>query len=200
MNARLTVTALFALTAIGALPASAQTMKPGLWEVRTKMNGQSDPRMKEMREAQKNSMAEMRKAYDNMSPEQRKHMDAMMAKMGQVNLMNEEGGMTIKTCVTPEMASMNHMDVQHHQRPGCTNSRSPMVGGVMKVSFSCANPKSSGEGTVRVSGDSAYTVDMNMHSEHEGKVMETSMAASGKWLSSDCGDVKPPPMPPAAKK
>ncbi|MES2017669.1 MAG: DUF3617 domain-containing protein [Pseudomonadota bacterium] len=199
MNSRLIFVAVLSLSAVTALPAAAQTMKPGLWEVNTKMTGQDDPRMKQMRQEQQKNMAEMRKQYDSMPPEQRKHMDAMMARMGQLN-MNEDGGMTIKTCVTPEMAAMNRMETQHQQRHGCTDTRSPMVGGVMKVSFSCTNPKSSGEGTVRVTGNSSYTMDMTMHSEHEGKVMATAMAASGKWLSSDCGDVKPPPMPPAAKK
>jgi len=193
MKLRLTIVTVLSIGAIAA-PVSAQTIKPGLWEITSKMAGAADPRMLEMRKAQMANMAAMKKQFDSMPPEQRKSMEAMMAKMGQINQMNEDGGMTAKMCVTPEMANRHTLTAQ--QREGCTNDRTPLVGGVMKVTFSCIKPKMHGEGTVTLSGDTAYTMDMKMVTEHDGKSMPTSMSTKGKWLGANCGDVKPPQMHP----
>ncbi len=193
MNFRLTAATLLSLTAMAGLPASAQSLKPGLWEINNKLEGGNDPRVQQMRQMQKGNLEAMRGKMDSMTPEQRRKMEAMMAKLGQVNQMSEDGGMTIKVCVTPEMAAQNKLI--DHQRIGCTNTRTPIVGGVMKVGFSCVNPKSSGEGTVTLSGDTAYTVDMKMSSTtRDGKIMTSAMASKGKWLGVSCGDVKPPSM------
>ena len=193
MNFRLTVCTLLSLAAIGA-PASAQSLKPGLWEINNKMDGGNDPRVLQMRQMQKQNMAEMRKKMDGMPPEQRKHMEEMMAKLGQVNQMTSDGGMSMKLCVTPEMAARNGLI--EHQREGCTNTRSPVVGGVMKVAFTCTKPASSGEGTVTLSGNTGYAMDMKMHITEGGRDIHTAMASKGKWLDSNCGDVKPPDMHP----
>jgi hypothetical protein len=201
MKFQLTALCLLALGA--AVPASAQTVRPGLWEINNKMAGASDPRMQEMRKAQLANMAAMRKQVDSMPPEQRKQMQAMMAKLGQASQMTEDGGMTMKMCVTPEMAAQQKLTTQ--QREGCTNTRSPAVGGVIKISYSCVKPASHGEGTVTLSGDTGYTMNMTMHVTEGGRNTTTSMATSGKWLAASCGDVKPPAMhmpatrPPAPK-
>ena len=70
--------------------ASAQTMKPGLWEIATKMMGGSG----EMADA----MAQAQKQMDSMPPEQRKMMQDMMAKRGMQMGSGSGGGMRIKIC------------------------------------------------------------------------------------------------------
>lgn len=197
MRTRLSALTLVTVGAAICAPACAQTMKPGLWEINNTMGGQADPRMQEMLKAQKQQMAEMRSKLAEMPPAQRKQIEDMMNKMGTGGGLMESGGMTMKMCVTPEMAAQNQL---LEQRQGnCTNKRSPAVGGVMKFSYSCTNPQSSGEGTATFSGDSAYSMNMAMNTLQNGKNVTTTMATKGKWLAASCGDVKPPVLPPAMK-
>ena len=195
MRIRLSALSLLSLAAIVCAPVSAQSMKPGLWEVNNKMEGAGDPRMQEMAKEQKAGMEAMRAQMAKMAPEQRKSMEAMMNKLGQCSMIDKDG-MTLKVCVTPEMAAGNLLTAQ---REHCTNTRSPVIGGVMKVSYVCTKPASSGEGTVTFSGNSAYSMNMTMHITEGGRNQTTSMASKGKWLAASCGDVKPPVMRPPAK-
>lgn len=192
MNFRLSALTLLSLGAIACAPASAQSTKAGLWEVTNKLEGAGDPRMQEMANAQKRDMNAMRSQMEKMPPEQRKAMEAMMKKLGQGSMLDKDG-MTVKVCVTPEMAAQNQLT--QHQRANCTNKRSPVVGGVMKVSYVCTKPDSSGEGTVSFSGDTAYSMNMTMNITEGGRNQTTAMSSKGKWLSSNCGDVKPPVFP-----
>lgn len=194
MNLRLIAVSLLSLGAMAS--ASAQTTRPGLWEVNNKMEGAGDPRMQEMAKAQKHDMNAMREQMAKMPPEQRKAMEAMMSKLGQTPLIDKDG-MTVKVCVTPEMAAGNQLTAQ--QREHCTNKRSPAIGGVMKISYVCTKPASSGEGTVTFSGDTGYTMNMTMNITEGGRNQTTSMSSRGKWLAASCGDVKPPVMRAPAK-
>ena len=73
--------------------AFAQSTAPGLWEMRNKMGG--NPEMDK-------AMAEMKKQLASMPPAQRKQMEAMM---GQRGLSVGAEGMSMKVCITPEMAA-----------------------------------------------------------------------------------------------
>jgi len=75
----------FALTLLGSNFANAVAigLKPGLWEVSTKMkrgDKEFDPQ------------AEMKKSFEKMSPDQRKKMEAMMGKSG---MSRSEAGIKI---------------------------------------------------------------------------------------------------------
>jgi hypothetical protein len=61
----------------------------------------------------------------------------------------------------------------------------------MKISFTCTNPVSSGEGQITFAGPEAYTMKMAMNTVAQGKPEKYNMDASGKWLSADCGAIKP---------
>ncbi|MES2317280.1 MAG: DUF3617 domain-containing protein [Pseudomonadota bacterium] len=192
MNFRPSALILLSLAAIASACASAQTTRAGLWEVTNKLEGAGDPRMQEMANAQKHDMNAMRAQMEKMPPEQRKAMEGMMKKLGQGSMLDKDG-MTLKVCVTPDMAAQNQLT--QHQRANCTNTRSPVVGGMMKVSYACTKPDSTGEGTVSFTGDTGYTMNMTMHITAGGRNQTTSMSSKGKWLSSNCGDVKPPTLP-----
>ena len=192
MNFRLSALTLISLGAIACAPASAQSTRAGLWEVTNKLAGAGSPSMQAMANQQSHDMEAMRAQMDKMPPEQRKAMEAMMQKLGQGN-MNDKDGMTVKVCVTPEMASQNQLT--QHQRANCTNQRSPVIGGVMKISYVCTKPASRGEGTATFSGDTGYTMNMTMNITEGGRNMSTAMSSKGKWLSANCGNVKPPVMP-----
>lgn len=193
MTFRVIAPTLLFLGAIVSAPASAQTMRPGLWEVKNRIEGAGAPSTQEMAKAQE-QMSVMREQMAKMPPEQRQAMEAMMSKIGQLPQIDEDG-MTIKLCVTPEMAASNEVPVQ--QRGNCTSKRSAPVGGVMKISYVCTEPASSGEGTITVSSDTAYTMNMTMNTTEDGRNQTTSMSSEGKWLSASCGNVEPPVMHPS---
>lgn len=190
MNRRLTRLALTFLAASITLPALAQNMKPGLWEIHNKITSQNS------RLAQQ--MSQMQKQIASMPPEQRKAMEQMMAKHSGVNMPTmTDDGMRVKMCMSSEMVAQNQLPVQ--QQGNCTHNRIPLTGNSLKVTFVCTNPESSGEGTVQFLSNTAYTMQMAMTATVEGKKEVTSMEAKGKWLGANCGNIKPVALPPVAK-
>lgn len=175
---------LIATLALACASAGAQTMKPGLWEVNNKIGG--SPEIDK-------AMAQMQQQLASMSPAERKQMEGMMGKQGVGMAAGANGGMVAKMCITKEMAERNQMPVQ--QQGNCTSTTSDKTSSGMKVKFTCTNPPSSGEGQFTFSGDSAYTMKMNVNSSSKGAPKTTTMDASGKWLGSDCGTIKPMALP-----
>jgi len=90
----------FAVTACAAFSASAQNLKPGLWEVQHTMKG--NPEMERQ-------MEEARKQMAAMPPEQRKQMEAMMASRG---VQMGGGGQGMRMCLTKEMVERNEIPAQ----------------------------------------------------------------------------------------
>ncbi len=160
--------------------AGAQSMKPGLWEITTKMKSSNAEMEKAMAEAQK-QMA-------NLPPEQRKMMQEMMAKNGVSMGTGGPGGMSMKVCMTDEM-------VKQYDAPppqgDCktTNSKS---GSTVDMTFTCSNPPSTGKGRFTFISKEAYTSQMSTTSSgRTGKPEQMDIDSAGKWLSADCGAIKP---------
>jgi hypothetical protein len=62
----------------------------------------------------------------------------------------------------------------------------------MKVRWACGgNDPSNGEGEIRFSSDKAFTGRAVVNSVHEGKPDRMDVESIGKWVSADCGGVKP---------
>ncbi|MFI5444049.1 DUF3617 domain-containing protein [Polaromonas sp. UC242_47] len=163
-----------------AAPAGAQTMKPGLWEATNKLGG--SPEMDQ-------AMAQMQQQMANMPPAQRKQMEEMMAKQGMSVSGAAKGGMVMKMCITQDMADRQQLPIQ---QPGnCTTTTSDKSSTGMKLTFSCTNPPSSGEGQFTFTGDTAYTMAMKINSGGQGTPKTTTVNTSAKWLNSDCGAIKP---------
>ncbi|MDY0107013.1 MAG: DUF3617 domain-containing protein [Giesbergeria sp.] len=173
--------AVLALLAGGA--SAQQKMRPGLWEYSVQMKSQSG----QMEAA----MAEMQKSLASMPPEQRKQMEQMMAQQG---VSMGPKGQTVKVCVSKEQAEMDGIPPQE----GCTQKVQRIDASTMKVAFSCkggqGQPPSSGEGTVTLQGPTAYTGQFKFKTQTQGKPEQIDMAQSGKWLSDQCGAIKPMPM------
>jgi hypothetical protein len=176
---RSVTTILLAACAAVALPVAAQTLKPGLWEMQHKVQGNA-----EMDQA----MAEMQKQLAAMSPEQRKQMETMMAGRGVQMAPADGGGMRLKMCMTREMAERNDIPAN---RGDCKTGPQQRSGNTLKMTFTCTNPQSSGDTQVTFNGSESYTSKTNVTSTTNGKSETMRMEGSGKWLSADCGSVKP---------
>ncbi|GAB4202383.1 MAG: DUF3617 domain-containing protein [Tibeticola sp.] len=168
-------------TAIAA-PAWAQSQKPGLWEVRTKMGGNP-----EIDRAQ----AEMQKALAGLSPQQRKQMEAMMGAHGVGLGTGADGGIVTRICISKEMAEQKVPPVQTEGH--CTTTVTERSANRMKARFTCTNPPSNGEGEWTFRGDSGYTMKMTTTTVHNGKPQTATMEGQGRWVSADCGKIAPLP-------
>ncbi len=169
--------------ASGAFGAAAQALKPGLWEINNKMSSSSG----EMEKA----MAEAQKQLASMPPDQRKLMEDMMAKQG-VGMGAGAGATSVKVCMTKEMVERNEVATQQGD---CKHTSSPRTGNTLKFSFVCSKPPSTGEGQVTFVSPEAYTMKMTLSSTANGKPEKMKLDASGKFLSAECGSIKPLAMP-----
>jgi hypothetical protein len=170
------------LLALCSVAVHAQNLKPGLWEIATQMQGGAG--------AKNDEMAKAMKELQNLPPEQRKMMESMMAKQGVQLGSAPGGGMSIKICMTKEMVERNHMP---SQQGDCKHTYSQRSGNTMKFAFVCTKPPSSGEGQITFASPEAYQTRMSTTSGAN----KMDMQSSGRWLSTDCGAVKP--LPAAAK-
>lgn len=171
-----------ALALAACLPAAAQSLKPGLWEVTNKMD---NPQVDQ-------AMAQMRQQLAAMPPEQRKQMEEMMARQG-VRLATPAagGGMAAQVCMTREMVERNDVPMQE----GCKLTSQQRSGNTTKMAFTCASPPSSGEGQFTVAGPESYRSRMTVKSLVQGKTETMTVEGSGKWLQADCGNIKPMQVP-----
>ncbi len=175
------------LALLAAATAHAQSQKPGLWEITHKTGG--NPEMDA-------AMAQMQKEMAAMPAAERKQMEAMMG--GNMPTAAAGGGVTMKMCLTPEMAARN--EVPRQTEGDCTTTITSRTAASMKMTFVCTNPPSKGEGVYTFSGDKAYTAAMTIQSARKGKPETMTINGSGKWLSADCGSVKPIDMPKSKSK
>ena len=168
-----------AALASGVMGAAAQALKPGLWEINNKISSSSGEMGKAMAEAQKD--------LAGMAPDQRKMMQDMMAKQG-VGMGTGAGSTAVKVCMTKEMVERDEVATQQGD---CKHSTSPRSGNTLKFSFVCTKPASSGEGQVIFVNPEAYTMKMTLTSTAKGKAEKMNMDAAGKFLSAECGSIKP---------
>lgn len=164
----------------GAAQAQAQNLQPGLWELSSTMHSSSGAMEKAMAEAQKQMAA--------LPAEQRKMMQDMMAKQGVGMGAGGPGAMAVKVCMTAEMLARNEVATQQGD---CKSQHAPRTGNTMKFSFTCTQPPSRGDGEVTFDSPKAYNSRMNMTSSAGGKPEQFTVRSHGKWLSADCGSIKP---------
>ena len=167
----------FAALALVCLSAAAQTQAPGLWEYTLKLqsSAQGSETEKERAERQKEMAA--------MPPEQRKAIEQMMA-------ISSKEGSTFKGCVSKEDAAAQR--VPQMADGNCTQQVLQRSGNTVKFKWQCTGPDpSSGEGTYTFAGDKAFSSKEVATTTMEGKPERMNVERSGRWLSADCGAIKP---------
>jgi hypothetical protein len=65
----------------------------------------------------------------------------------------------------------------------------------MKFSVVCSNPTSSGEGVITFISPEAYSTKMTLNTTQNGKPESLKMESSSRFLSGDCGSIKPMGVP-----
>lgn len=167
---------------LSAACAHAQTQAPGLWEHTFKMSSPGG----EMEKAQ----AQMQAQLAAMPHEKRKQIEEMMKSRGVT--MGAQGTVT-KVCVSKEQAAR---PAEPRMNADCSRQDVTRSGNTMKYKFECTQPRPmTGEGEMSFVSDKAYSGKSTVTTQVKGQPQQMTMEMSGKWLSADCGEVKPFVMP-----
>jgi hypothetical protein len=181
MNARQRlVLACAALLPAAAALAQQPHLRPGLWEETVTVksdNPQADA-----------AMAQMKERMAAMPPEQRAAMEKMMASRG----MGMGGAPNaMRVCLTKEQIERGF---RPEERGHCSRTNVSSSGNVTKFDFACQSDRGtsvSGHGTYTEMGDSAFTATTVADTVSPRATMHVQSDIAGRFVSSDCGDVKP---------
>lgn len=196
---------LVTVLSVTAVPLHAEPikvdMKAGLWENKVVWGGGDTEGIPAIQPDQvKFAMEEMKKQLANMSPEQRKQMEAMMAQSGMkvtdngVSFNNSQveispTGTNAKLCVTQAQIDRGELpdDVK-----GCESALKKISATQFKSTHVCSGEYSgTGESEVTFHSPKHYTGTGKMNQVMNGEKRTMAFTMEGKWLASDCGDVKP---------
>jgi len=177
---------LAAATALVCTAALAQShLRPGLWEEQVSIKTD---------DAQANAaMAQMKEKLASMPPDQRAMIEKMMAGHG----MGMGGApSSVRVCMTKEQVER---DFTPDNSGRCQRTHVNRSGNVIKFDFTCTSSQRdvSGQGTLTLMGDSAFAMSSAADTVTQNKTMHIQTDIAGKFVSGDCGDVKPIETPPA---
>lgn len=173
----LTCTLLALLFADSAL-ALKLDLTPGLWEHSFTISSENG-------EVEK-AMQEMQKQLANMPEAQRKMMEDMMASQG---ISMGADGTSVKMCMTKEQIERGELP---QQDKNCTQEITEQGKNKFRIDFSCTgNSKTRGSGEMHLIDSKNYTGSSRLITEARGKEEVMNMSQTGKWLSADCGNIKP---------
>lgn len=148
---------------------AASQMKPGLWEMTMKSDAIKD--------------------MPKISPEQMEQMRKMGVTMPQM----QDGAMVTKVCITKEMAESSQAPGVEKNEMGCETKNYQKSGNSYSADIVCNGADMKGNGKVKgtYSGDSAFSSTYDFKGAVHGQPVNQHHESSGKWLSADCGNVKP---------
>jgi hypothetical protein len=181
----LRILTLASITACAALPAHAQRIAPGLWEIKLNMASDDGKLQAEM--------AEMQKQMAQLSPEQRKMMDDMLARQGSSVDMSR-GLQATRVCISKEQAERDELPTEREGR--CSYGPMQRSGSTVRMSFTCTDPASRGELEFKLQSEKAYSsrVTTTETSGRKGEHRRVEMSQQARWLSADCGKLRPMPV------
>lgn len=176
--------ALGSLACVGAWSAweahaqAAGKMRPGLWEISTRVQGAGGGEMEA-------AMAMAQQQMKNLPPEQRAQLEAMMKGRG---MQLGPQGNSVRVCISKEQAEREELPPADER---CTQ-QAQRSGKVIHYKFSCrTDPPMSGEGEYTlVSATSAQGRTM-IRTVVNGRAETMNVENNSTWLSADCGDLKP---------
>lgn len=173
------------LVALAALPLAlqAQTIKPGLWEL--KQQAQLDPQ----RQAQ---LEQAQKQLAGLPAEQRKMMEQMMASRGVSMDLGQGGAITLKSCVTREQVERNLVPGGDKDKGNCKHDIQ-RSGNQITSRFRCTDPASDGETTATLMGEDRYSTQTVVRTKANGKTETIRSSGEARWLGADCGSLAPRP-------
>ncbi|MBW8759111.1 MAG: DUF3617 domain-containing protein [Burkholderiales bacterium] len=187
MNARhrLLIACAVVLPAVSALAQGPQ-IRPGLWEETVKMKmGGADADA---------AMEKMKARLAAMPPDQRAAVEKMMAGRG-LGMAPGGAANVVRVCYTREQLARGFTPGSDSR---CTRKNVSTSGNVTRYDFACTTAQKHsvvGHGTLTTMGDSAFAFSSESDSTSDKGTMHMSNDIAGKFVSGDCGDVKPIEIP-----
>lgn len=168
MGKNLVSVLLFSTLCWSAAAWPAGLMKAGLWEMTIK--------------------SDMMKNMPKIPPEQLEKMRQMGVNMPQM----QDGAMVTKVCVSKEMAERDQPPMQHADS-GCQTKNFQRNGNEYSVDIVCDGPNLQGQGTAKGKhqGMESFNSSYEFNGKAHGHPVDQHAETSGKWLSADCGDIRP---------
>jgi hypothetical protein len=165
-----------ALVVVSPWRAFAGGAKPGLWEITSKMA--------------------MGAALPKLPPEQL----AALKQLGVEVPTSGAGPFVVRQCMTREQAGARALPMPAQAKDGCTSSEPVVNGSTITANLTCQG-EMKGTGTLSVNwdGDSSYSGVFRMTGTTRGTPVDIENEFRGRWLTDDCGDVKPPVTPKAKR-
>lgn len=172
-----------------SLPAAwaADSIKPldvkaGLWEATSKTETTGLPNMGAMPQIPEETLAKL-------PPAQRAQIEARMKAAGGPHTNTQ------KSCITQEMIDRGLNSFMQNEN-SCTYKVISSSSSKQELHTECSRGqmKMSGDVTIERLDDKHVKGGINMKSVDGPMPINMKMSFDSKWLSSDCGDVKPAPM------
>lgn len=186
MKTKRIASTVLALVTVCASNAYAQPpeIKPGLWQIQMTLPGgmKGNPMA--------GQIALMKSQMASLPAEQRREMEKVLAGLQAQGTEFTSDGLRTNQCITKE--DIAKFDLMGDKGPdSCTRKSTPVPGG-MNVSMQCTQPKMNLDAVVKVQNENAYTFQSTATmAGPDGKMTTQKTSGSGKWLGSDCGQLKP---------
>ncbi|HJV82972.1 DUF3617 domain-containing protein [Noviherbaspirillum sp.] len=157
------------MLSVSVAALAAGQMKPGLWEMKMK--------------------SDELKNMPKMPPEQMEQMRKMGVNVPQI----QDGAMVTKACITRQMAEADQPPAMNPKDTGCQSKNYQRSGNTYSVDVVCNGQQMKGEGKAKgtFSGNESFTSTYDFKGSMYGQPVNQHHESSGKWLASDCGNVKP---------
>ncbi len=151
-----------------AAVAAAGNMKPGLWEVALK--------------------SDEARQMPTLSPQQLEQM----RRMGIEPPAMRDGAFVRRLCITKEMAEREQLPQPPEQSECKLKDQNRSANGY-RAEMVCDGPHVKGTGTIKAAfaSSESYTSTFYFKGTSRGQEVKEHHESSGKWLGSDCGNVKP---------
>jgi hypothetical protein len=161
--------------ATGAATTSAQDnrLRPGLWEVST--------------------TSPLLKLVPKISPDQMAQLRQLASQYGVGMPDISSGAATGKVCVSPAMARQDILPGLDQSRAGCRSHDARRTGTHYQVEVSCSSQDINGNGSAQgdVTTPETFTGSSQFQGTVKGIVVDEHAQTSGRWVSADCGSVRP---------
>lgn len=162
--------------AAAAGPDAPLRLRPGLWEMRTRVEGGDAQTAR--------ALARSRAQLAALPPEQRARLEQRLAGPG-VELQLDSDSLSARLCVTPETAQRDTLAAPVVGRH-CTAAPARRDGNSVRFAALCSDPRSTVEGTTTFLGDRSFESTTVNTIEIGGNTRMTTIRQSGRWIGGDC--------------
>lgn len=160
---------MLSMLSVATFASAAGPARPGLWEMTVKSDA-----MKHMPKIPAEQMEQMR-------------------KLGITIPQMQDGAMVTKVCISKQMAERDQPPFMAQSQAGCQPRNYHHSGSSYALDIVCDGPMMKGEGKAKgtFSSPESFASTYDFKGSAQGRPVNQHQEASGKWLSADCGSVKP---------